>query len=76
VTRHANGGLDRQGSRKPIPPDYDRDPGRFRFARTVLHRHALAPDIHERVAGRLPWESVDRRLADAAPAVPLFNRRG
>jgi hypothetical protein len=35
-----------------IPPDYDRNPDRFRLARAVLRRHALAPDVHERVARR------------------------
>lgn len=37
----------------PIPTDYDRDPGRFRTARAIQRRHALAPDVHERVARRL-----------------------
>jgi SAM-dependent methyltransferase len=41
-----------------IPPDYDRDPGRFRLARSVLRRHALAPDVHERVARRLVDEGL------------------
>jgi SAM-dependent methyltransferase len=36
-----------------VPSDYERDPGRFRTARQVLRRHALAPDVHERVANRL-----------------------
>lgn len=35
------------------PRDYDSDPGRFRTARRVLREHALAPDIHARVAARL-----------------------
>jgi SAM-dependent methyltransferase len=38
---------------RAIPPDYDRNPDRFRMARAVLRRHALAPDVHERVARRL-----------------------
>jgi SAM-dependent methyltransferase len=42
----------------PINPDYDRDPGRFRLARSVLRRHALAPDVHERVARRFVVESL------------------
>jgi ubiquinone/menaquinone biosynthesis C-methylase UbiE len=41
-----------------IPPDYDRDPERFRLARSVLRRHALAPDVHERVARRLVDEGL------------------
>jgi SAM-dependent methyltransferase len=45
-------------SPRSIPPDYERDPGRFRLARSVLRRHSLAPDVHERVARRL----VDERL--------------
>lgn len=43
---------------RAIPPDYDRDPARFRKARSVLSRHALAPDIHERVANRLTSEHL------------------
>ena len=43
---------------RPIPPDYDRDPARFRKARSVLSRHALAPDIHERVASRFVGERL------------------
>ena len=41
---------------REIPSDYDRDPGRFRTARAVQRRHGLAPDVHERVAGRLVAE--------------------
>jgi ubiquinone/menaquinone biosynthesis C-methylase UbiE len=41
-----------------ISPDYDRDPGRFRLARSVLRRHALAPDVHERVARRFVVEGL------------------
>jgi SAM-dependent methyltransferase len=37
---------------RAITPDYDRDPDRFRLARSVLRRHALAPDVHVRVARR------------------------
>jgi SAM-dependent methyltransferase len=43
---------------RAITPDYDRDPDRFRLARSVLRRHALAPDVHERVARRF----VDEQL--------------
>jgi SAM-dependent methyltransferase len=43
---------------QPIPPDYDRDPDRFRLARAVLGRHAAAPDIHQRVAERLVAEGL------------------
>ena len=39
--------------RERVPSDYDRDPARFRTARAIQRRHALAPDIHERVARRL-----------------------
>ena len=42
----------------PIEPDYDRDPERFRLARSVLRRHALAPDVHERVARRFVVEGL------------------
>ena len=41
-----------------ISPDYDRDPGRFRLARSVLRHHALAPDVHERVARRFVVEGL------------------
>lgn len=43
---------------QPIPPDYDRDPGRFRLARSVLDRHARAADVHQRVAERLVAEGL------------------
>jgi hypothetical protein len=35
---------------RAIPPDYDRDPERFRLARFVVERYAIAPDVHERIA--------------------------
>jgi SAM-dependent methyltransferase len=41
-----------------VPPDYDRDPGRFRLARSVLRRHARAGDVHELVAQRLIAEGM------------------
>ena len=47
---------------RAIPPDYDRDPGRFRLARAVLRRHALAPDVHERVAWRIAAERLTPTL--------------
>jgi SAM-dependent methyltransferase len=43
---------------RAITPDYDRDPDRFRLARSVLRQHALAPDMHGRVARRF----VDEQL--------------
>jgi SAM-dependent methyltransferase len=43
---------------RAIPPDYDRDPERFRLARSVLRRHALAPDVHQRVARRFVAEDL------------------
>jgi SAM-dependent methyltransferase len=45
-------------TRRPIPPDYDRDPDRFRTARSVLRAHATTADVHERVARRLVAERV------------------
>lgn len=45
-------------SRRAIPPDYDRDPERFRLARSVLRQHALGSDVHERVARRLLAEGL------------------
>jgi SAM-dependent methyltransferase len=51
-------GMARGRQRAAIPPDYDEDPGRVRLARSVLRRHALAPDVHGRVAGRLRSEAL------------------
>jgi SAM-dependent methyltransferase len=51
-------GVSKDSPRSPIPPDYDRDPGRFRLAREVQHQHALAPDVHERVARRVLDEGL------------------
>ena len=45
-------------SPKPIPPDYDSNPGRFRVARSVVADHALAADVHKRVALRLLAEGL------------------
>jgi SAM-dependent methyltransferase len=45
-------------TRRAVPPDYDRDPGRFRLARSVQRRHALAADVHARVAQRLIAEDA------------------
>lgn len=50
--------MSQKPSPKAIPPDYDRNPERFRLARSVLCAHALAEDIHERVAGRLLAEGL------------------
>jgi SAM-dependent methyltransferase len=50
--------MNRQRSPKPVAADYDRDPARFRLARSVLRRHALAPDIHGQVAHRLLREAL------------------
>jgi SAM-dependent methyltransferase len=50
--------VDRERSRKPIPPDYDRNPERFRLARSVLHQHGLVEDVHDRVARRLLREAL------------------
>jgi SAM-dependent methyltransferase len=41
-----------------VPSDYERDPGRFRTARAIQRRHALVPDVHERVARRLLAERL------------------
>jgi SAM-dependent methyltransferase len=43
---------------QPIPPDYDRDPERFRLARSVLRRHASTGDVHEHVAQRIVVERL------------------
>jgi SAM-dependent methyltransferase len=45
-------------SREPVPCDYERSPERFRTARAVQRRHAVAADVHERVARRLLAEGV------------------
>jgi SAM-dependent methyltransferase len=50
--------VDRRRASEPIPPDYDRAPGRFRMARSVVRRHSLAGDVHERVARRLLREGL------------------
>ncbi|MQA75516.1 MAG: methyltransferase domain-containing protein [Solirubrobacterales bacterium] len=46
------------GHGRAIPPDYERDPGRFPVARSFLRHHALAPDVHGRVAERLIAEGL------------------
>jgi SAM-dependent methyltransferase len=57
--RRGGGGLSGSGSRRAaIPPDYERDPSRFRTARAVLRRGAAARDVHERVAARLVAEGL------------------
>jgi SAM-dependent methyltransferase len=38
---------------RAVPSDYDEDPERFHTARSVVHKHALVSDVHERVARRL-----------------------
>jgi SAM-dependent methyltransferase len=43
---------------RSVPRDYDEDPERFRLARSVLRRHALAPDVHDRVARRFVDEGL------------------
>jgi SAM-dependent methyltransferase len=43
---------------RAVPPDYDRDPERFRLARSVQSRHARAADVHARVAERLIAEDA------------------
>jgi len=43
---------------RPIPPDYDAQPERFRTARAVVHGHAVTADIHEQVAARLLAEGL------------------
>jgi SAM-dependent methyltransferase len=43
---------------RAITPDYDRNPDRFRLARSVHRLHALTPDVHKRVA----WRLVDEGL--------------
>jgi SAM-dependent methyltransferase len=50
--------LERERSGGAIPPDYDRDPERFRLARSVARRYGLAGDVHEQVARRLLREGL------------------
>jgi SAM-dependent methyltransferase len=45
-------------SREPVRCDYERSPERFRTARAVQRRHAMAADVHERVARRLVTEGA------------------
>jgi SAM-dependent methyltransferase len=47
---------------EPVPSDYDQNPGRVRLARSVLRRHAAAPDVHEVVARRFVAEGFARVL--------------
>ena len=42
--------------------DYDQNPGLVRLARSVLHRHAVAGDVHELVARRFIAEGFARVL--------------
>jgi SAM-dependent methyltransferase len=44
--------------RRAVPPDYDEHPERFRLARAVLRRHAVAADVHQRVAHRIQAEAL------------------
>jgi hypothetical protein len=47
-----------------------RDPSRI----DAQTNHALAQQSSDPAAANALWASIDRRLADAAPAHPLFNR--
>ena len=47
---------------EPVPSDYDQNPGRVRLARSVLHRHAVAGDVHELVARHFVEEDFARVL--------------
>jgi SAM-dependent methyltransferase len=43
---------------RPVPGDYDTQPGRFRLARDVLARHAALADVHAAVAARFVAEGM------------------
>jgi SAM-dependent methyltransferase len=43
---------------RPLPADYDRDPERFRLARSVLRRHSPRSDVHPIVAERILAEGL------------------
>jgi SAM-dependent methyltransferase len=43
---------------KPLSTDYDRDPDRFRLARSVLREHAPRSDVHPIVAERILAERL------------------
>ena len=47
---------------EPVLSDYDQNPGLVRLARSVLHRHAVAGDVHELVARRFVAEGFARVL--------------
>ena len=47
---------------EPVLSDYDQNPGRVRLARSVLHCHAVAGDVHELVARRFVAEGFARVL--------------
>jgi SAM-dependent methyltransferase len=53
-----NGVVSDESRPRPVPPDYDEDPTRFRLARSVLAWHAIAPDVHARVAERVLAEAL------------------
>jgi SAM-dependent methyltransferase len=48
----------RPAAPQPLPPDYDRDPERFRIARSVLREHSARPDVHPIVAERILAEGL------------------
>ena len=43
---------------RPVPVDYDTQPGRFKVARDVLSRHGAAADVHAAVAARFVAEGM------------------
>jgi SAM-dependent methyltransferase len=43
---------------RPIPPDYDVRPERFRLARAVVREHGRGRDVHDRVARRILHEGL------------------
>jgi hypothetical protein len=57
---------------EPVLSDYDQNPGRVRLARSVLHRHAVAGDVHKLVARRFVAEGFARYLPDGT-WVGLYN---
>jgi trans-aconitate methyltransferase len=47
---------------EPVLSDYDQNSGLVRLARSVLHRHAVAGDVHELVARRFIAKGFARVL--------------
>jgi len=60
----------------PAAPDANQNPGGFCDPRIDAEIDAaLAPSDADPASANATWAAVDRRLVDAAPVVPMFDRR-